>query len=678
MQATHSLPSRAAARRAALCLTLYAALAIAATTLLLPGCGGDEGTNPNNTAPTASFTVEPGSGTTATTFQFDASGCSDGEDTVSALQVRWDWEDDQTWDTQWSAIKTATRQYATSGSKTVRLQVKDSGGMTDDTTRAVSVGVATSITVVFPNGGETWVGGTIDTVRWTWTGSIDSVRIDYSTNGGSSWGMFAASIPNTGSYAMRSVNTSSTACRLKISSVSDPSISDTSDANYTITFHNTPPIASFWVTPEVGTVDSVFQFDAYESSDAESPDYLLQVRWDWEDDGTFDTGWSTEKAASHEYATPGTKTVRLEVKDTGDLTDDATATVRVSAGPPAVILTSPADQATDVSPFPTIEVWFSDAMDVASIDTPNFHIDGVSSRAIFYDTVERAAILYPAAILGELRQYEVHVGAGVKDDLGIPMGQEVAFSFTTGPMDCGHLADRYEPNDEIASAAPISSDGFYPGLTSCGGSERLDFYTFTLTQPQKVKVTIEAADADTEQVAWAINFERQDGSAYSSMGTSLGAGQHCSIYHTFLPGTYWLKTGKYNADSHIVAYHLVLEELPPAPDDQYEDNDFFDQATPIQTGLYQGLRGAYVDADYYAIALAAGQTLTVTVTEVTSTGTTRRLAILDPDEVVRTGHTDQVNPAVESWTAATTGTYRMEVRWWQDNVIYDMNVQVED
>jgi len=61
-------------------------------------------------APTASFTVDPTSGNTSTTFNFNASGCSDNEDPLSALQIRWDWENDGNWDTGYSTIKTATHR----------------------------------------------------------------------------------------------------------------------------------------------------------------------------------------------------------------------------------------------------------------------------------------------------------------------------------------------------------------------------------------------------------------------------------------------------------------------------------------------------------------------------------------------------------------------------------------
>jgi formylglycine-generating enzyme required for sulfatase activity len=101
-------------------------------------CGKDNPENPN-AAPTASFTVNPASGTTDTLFQFDASSSSDAEDAVSALQIRWDWENNGTW-TDWSATKTASHQYGTTGTKTIKLEVKDSGSATDDTTRTVTVG----------------------------------------------------------------------------------------------------------------------------------------------------------------------------------------------------------------------------------------------------------------------------------------------------------------------------------------------------------------------------------------------------------------------------------------------------------------------------------------------------------------------------------------------------------
>lgn len=115
------------------------AVVAAAVGVLSLSCGDDKPTGPNNTAPDASFTVTPESGTTETDFNFDASGSSDAQDDVSVLEVRWDWENDGVWDTSFSTTKTDTLRYGTTGTKTIRMEVKDTGGLTGSTTRSVSV-----------------------------------------------------------------------------------------------------------------------------------------------------------------------------------------------------------------------------------------------------------------------------------------------------------------------------------------------------------------------------------------------------------------------------------------------------------------------------------------------------------------------------------------------------------
>jgi hypothetical protein len=441
---------------------------------------------------------------------------------------------------------------------------------------------------------------------------------------------------------------------------------------------NTEPTASFTVTPSDGLVETTFQVDASGSSDAQDTVSVLQVRWDWENDGIWDTDWSATKTASHQYSTAGAKTINLLVKDTGGQTDDTTRTVVVGAAP-AVIETSPADQATGISPYPIVTVRFSAAMDPASIDTLAFYIEGLRARLITYDAAEHTATLYPAGLAESEAEQTVHVGPTVRSAGGQAMGQEVVFHFTTGPLDCEHLRDRFEPNDDIGSATPVEVDVLYPGLTSCGDAGRIDYYRFTLTQAQRINVITEAAYVDTNLVSWTLNLRREDGKTYSTTGTGMPSdGGSAGTHYTFLPGTYWVEIGKYYGDSHKVVYNLELAALAPVPDDQYEDNDFPDQATPIEPGLHENLRGAFVDVDYYSIHLTVGQTITATATEITSTNTTRRLLITNPVGNRYTGHTDMVNPAVESWTATETGTYLIYVAWWTDNVIYNLNVEVSD
>jgi hypothetical protein len=94
---------------------------------------------------------------------------------------------------------------------------------------------------------------------------------------------------------------------------------------------NTPPTAAFSVSVTSGDRCTVFDFNASSSTDVEDPVHALEVRWDWENDGTYDTDWTTTKTAEHRYLTAATHTVRLQVRDTGSLTDETTDTLTVTS-----------------------------------------------------------------------------------------------------------------------------------------------------------------------------------------------------------------------------------------------------------------------------------------------------------------------------------------------------------
>ena len=71
-----------------------------------------------NQPPVASFVVTPSQAAIGQSFSVDASGCTDDHTVVSKLQVRWDWENDGTWDTAFTTVKTATHAYPGVGQKT--------------------------------------------------------------------------------------------------------------------------------------------------------------------------------------------------------------------------------------------------------------------------------------------------------------------------------------------------------------------------------------------------------------------------------------------------------------------------------------------------------------------------------------------------------------------------------
>ncbi|MFZ1945934.1 MAG: SUMF1/EgtB/PvdO family nonheme iron enzyme, partial [bacterium] len=281
-----------------------------------------------NTAPIASFTVSPDRGSTDTVVSF-TSTCTDAEEGSTTLQIRWDWESDG-WDTEWSTNTFISHQFATSGSKGVRLEVRDTDGLTDDTTKVVNVSYAnvapTAFFTVTPDTGtvqtlfEFDASGCSDVedpisvlqVQWNWDGG--SWDTDWSTT-------------KTAVHQYSSVGHKSVGLQVRDTG------GLTTSAYRTVEVVKAAPVASFTVTPESGTTLTVFEFDASGSSDADESSSALQVRWDWESDG-WDTGWSTTKTATHQFASWGTKTVKLEVRDTDLMVDDTTKVIDVSSQGP--------------------------------------------------------------------------------------------------------------------------------------------------------------------------------------------------------------------------------------------------------------------------------------------------------------------------------------------------------
>jgi uncharacterized protein (TIGR02145 family) len=207
-----------------------------------------------NTPPTAKFTIKPAFGTVDTTFTFDASGVADLEDPAADLQVRWDWESDSVFDTDFSATKTITHKYATGGTMYISVEVKDTRGATS---------------------------------RFT-----DFVKVQW---------------------------------------------------------NNRPPKAAMNITPKSGFLQDEFRMDASACSDAEDKNADLQVRFDFEGDGTWDTEYSKTKVVTHVYTNPGTFNVQVMVKDKEESTDTETVALQVqpaNTGPELPKDPSPANNVT--------------------------------------------------------------------------------------------------------------------------------------------------------------------------------------------------------------------------------------------------------------------------------------------------------------------------------------------
>jgi hypothetical protein len=93
--------------------------------------------------------------------------------------------------------------------------------------------VAPAITVTAPNAPATWGIGSTQAITWT-SNAGGNVEIAVSRNGGTTWTVIAAAVPNTGSFAWLVTSPTTTTARFRVRWTTNPAVSDVSDANVKI------------------------------------------------------------------------------------------------------------------------------------------------------------------------------------------------------------------------------------------------------------------------------------------------------------------------------------------------------------------------------------------------------------------------------------------------------------
>lgn len=108
------------------------------------------------------------------------------------------------------------------------------GGQAGVLLRKVGGVAVASVAVVAPNGGEIWDGNSQKNITWT-SSNVANVKIEYTSNNGTSWNVIAASVPATpASYTWTVPNIGTTQAKVRISDVASATTSDISNATFTI------------------------------------------------------------------------------------------------------------------------------------------------------------------------------------------------------------------------------------------------------------------------------------------------------------------------------------------------------------------------------------------------------------------------------------------------------------
>jgi hypothetical protein len=131
---------------------------------------------------------------------------------------------------------TITVPYANSNKCFIRVVNASMPSVRDSSNGAFTI-VPPTITVVAPNGGETWNIGSAYNIVWNTTGMVSAVNIYETRDNGATWNTVQNNAPSGvggGSYSWVIGGSPSTQCKIRITDFMYPPVGDTSNATFTI------------------------------------------------------------------------------------------------------------------------------------------------------------------------------------------------------------------------------------------------------------------------------------------------------------------------------------------------------------------------------------------------------------------------------------------------------------
>jgi len=245
----------------------------------------------------------PYSGQINSEIVFDSSGSSDSDGNI--VGYRWDWTNDDSYDTGWLSTSTTTHSYSSAGTYTVKLQVKDDDEATDTDTAQVtviSVNQKPTAYILEPTKPITKYYG--EPVEFLGSWSDDGQVVEYS---------WRSSIDDVLSNALQfTINNLTVGQHTIYFKVRDNDGEWSSEVSIAVTIiadpSNSPPVAGAG-GPYTGYVNQSITFDGSSSYDPDGDEIVAYV-WDF-GDGANGTGVSIE----HTYNSSGNYTVNLTVTD---------------------------------------------------------------------------------------------------------------------------------------------------------------------------------------------------------------------------------------------------------------------------------------------------------------------------------------------------------------------------
>jgi hypothetical protein len=277
-----------------------------------------------NIAPAAKI-VCPVSGNAGQSLQFDASQSSDPDGMISTYEFNWG---DGTSKTTGAASK-VNHTFTGGGLFTVTLKVTDDGGLFATDTCGITITDPNAPTVVLikpADNKQVTQGDTVAVLADATPTSGRTISKVELVVDGAVVGSPDVSAPYEFTYQVPMGAVTGSTINVQARATDSAGSSGTSPTAH-LKVKNDPPVPGFTA---IVTGALKVTFDGSSSYDTETPTADLKVRWDFENDGTWDTSWSTGKVVVDHPYTEGKHTARIEVMDGIGQTASTTRDVTVS------------------------------------------------------------------------------------------------------------------------------------------------------------------------------------------------------------------------------------------------------------------------------------------------------------------------------------------------------------
>jgi hypothetical protein len=208
--------------------------------------------------------------------------------------------------------------------------------------------------------------------------------------------------------------------------------------------------------------------------------------------------------------------------------------------------------------------------------------------------------------------------------------------------------DAFEENDSRDAAAALTAG------THTLTVEDDDWFAITVAAGARARVDIafSNADGDLDMSLVDANGTQVDSS------TSVSDQERVSVVAD-AAATYYVRVYGYGGATNAATITLTVDTPPAAPsDDAFEENDSRDAAAALSLGTHADL--LVQDDDWFAVELAAGQTLTVSIAFVHANGDLD-MEVVDADGSRLGASTSTSDAEQVSWTATDATTVYVRV-----------------